>query len=380
MRGSPPEAPVMWSLVDRYFLLEIVKVFAAIMATLVLVVASMLLLRTLEQVNVGALQASAVLRFLGLQLLRDTATLIAPAAFLAVLMALGRMARDSELIAFTAGGLGPARVFRAVLLFALPVALLTAWMSLVVKPYASAQIQLIEARKDDQATRISGLQAGRFYQQADGSVTFYAAAMDVDSRFAGVFVHDRRTDPPRVLLSEHGYYRQSQRDGAEAVVLEEGRRFDGRPGGAAYTLLDFARLTYFVAGADPSQAAHFRRAAMPTALLLATGELRDQAEVQHRLAAALGVVMLAVLAVPLTQLSPRRRAGGRLFLAFLAYFAFFNGQRLAEEWLINGITPPWLGMLWYQAVIVVVVFAVLLPGSYWARRMRARVRGLVASG
>ncbi|WP_058554273.1 LPS export ABC transporter permease LptF [Thiohalocapsa sp. ML1] len=365
----------MWSLVDRYFLLEIFKVFAAIMATLVLVVASMLLLRTLEQVNVGALQGSAVLRFLGLQLLRDTATLIAPAAFLAVLMALGRMARDSELIAFTAGGMGPSQVFRAALLFALPVALLTAWMSLVVKPHASAEIQLIEARKDDEATRISGLQAGRFYQQADGAVTFYAAVVDAENRFANVFVQDRRSDPPRVLLSEHGYYRESRRDGAQAVVLEEGRRFDGTPGNPAYTMLDFDRLTYFVASADPSQAANFRRAATPTALLIAAGELRDWAEVQHRLAAALGVVTLAVLAVPLTQLSPRRRASGRLFVAFLAYFAFFNGQRLAEEWLVNGITPPWLGMLWYQGVIIAVVFGVLLPGSYWARRVRAFFRG-----
>ncbi|MCG6939670.1 MAG: LPS export ABC transporter permease LptF [Thiohalocapsa sp.] len=362
----------MWSIVDRYFLAEIVKVFAAIMVTLLLVVASMLFLRTLEQVNIGALQANMVLRYLGLQVLRDTATLLAPAAFLAVLMALGRMARDSELIAFTAGGLGPLRVFRAVLFFALPTALLTAWFALVLQPYASAQIQLIEAREDDEATRISGLQAGRFYQQNNGTLTFYAAGMDAEKGFTDVFVQDRSSDPPRLVLSKRGAYGVSK-SGQETVVLQDGQRFDGAAGRADYTLFDFARLTYFLEGDDAMQQARWRRPAKPTLALLSSPDIHDRAELQHRLAAVIGVLSLVMLAVPLTQLSPRRRSSGRLFLAFLAYFAFFNAQRLAEDWMTHGVTPPWLGVLWYQVVIVALVFAALVPGSYGFRRLLARL-------
>ncbi len=369
----------MWSIVDRYLLAEIFKVFAAIMATLLLVVASMLFLRTLEQVNIGNLQPQLVLRFLGLQLLRDASTLLGPAAFLAVLMGLGRLARDSELIALTAGGVGPSRVFRAVLLFALPVALATGWFSLVLKPYASAQIQLIEASRHDEATRITGLQAGRFYQQRDGAITFYAAGLDSENRFTDVFVQDRSSSPSRLILAERGLYRDSGPDGGQSVVLEDGRRFDGGPGELAYTLFDFDRLTYFASTGDANEQARWRRAAMPTSELLASEDIRDRAEVEHRLAAALGVLAFGVLAVPLTQLSPRRRSGGRLFLAFLAYFAFFNGQRLAESWMTAGVTPPWLGMLWYQAVIVVIVFLALLPGSFGFRRTIARLFGGSAS-
>lgn len=365
----------MWSIVDRYFLLEIVKVFGAIMATLLLVVASMLFLRTLEQVDIGALTADMVLQFLGLQLLRDTATLLAPACFLAVLMALGRMSRDSELIAFTAGGLGPVRVFRAVLLFALPMALITGWFSLVLQPYASAQIQLIESRKDDEATRIAGLQAGRFYQQSDGAVTLYASALDERAGFTGVFVQDRRDDPPRVVLSERGFYRDSTPDAGRAVVLENGTRTDGSPGQLDYGVLDFDRLTFFVNGDEGQQQGRRRRAATPTSVLLASMDIADRAEIGHRLAAAVGVLSLTLLAIPLTQLSPRRRGSGRLALAFLAYFAFFNGQRLAEEWMTSGVTPEWLGMLWYQAVIVLAVFAALVPDSYLFRRLTARFIG-----
>jgi lipopolysaccharide export system permease protein len=363
------------TIVDRYFLAEILKVFGAIIITLLLVVASMLFLRTLEQVNLGTLEATMVLRFLGLQLLRDIATLLAPAAFLAVLMALGRMARDSELVAFTAGGLGPARVFRAVLLFAVPTALLTAWFALVLQPYASAQIQLIEAREDDDATRISGLQPGRFYQQGNGNVTFYAAGSGEDGRFTGVFVQDRRSQPPRVVLSERGWYRKAAGAGQQAVVLEDGERYDGTAGDADYRMMEFARLTYYVTGGADENSAGWRRAAKPTTALFFSDDVRDRAELQHRLASIVGVISLGILAVPLTQLSPRRRSGGRLFIAFLAYFAFFNGERLAGEWMTTGVTPPWLGTLWYQAVIVGLVFAALVPGSFGFRRMLAALRG-----
>ncbi len=363
----------MWSTVDRYVLSEIVKVFAAIMATLLLVVASMLFLRTLEQVDLGALQADALVQFLWLQLLRDTSTLIAPAVFLSVLMALGRLARDSELIALTAGGIGPFRLFRSVLLFALPMVLVAGWFSLVLQPMASAEIELIESRQDDQATRISGLQAGRFYDQDAGLVTFYATSIDQGGRFENVFVQDRRSNPPLLVIAAHGYYLDSSDGGDQAVVLERGARFDGVAGRLDYQITDFERLTYYV-GTDAAADSRRRRAATPTTQLLRSDDLRDKAELGHRLAMIMGVITLSLLAIPLTQLSPRRRSTGRLFLAFLAYFAFFNGMRLAEEWMILGVTPAWLGVVWYQAVILGVVYLALVPGSYGARRLIARLR------
>ncbi|MCF7990328.1 MAG: LPS export ABC transporter permease LptF [Thiohalocapsa sp.] len=358
----------MPSLVDRYLLAEIAKVFVAIMVTLMLVMSSMLFLRSLEQVNVGALTSDLLLRFLGLQILRDTASLLPPAFFIAALVALGRMARDSELIAFHACGLGPVRIYRSLLLLALPLALLTAWFSLALQPYASARIQLIEDSQGDQAAKVSGLQAGRFYQQEDGDITFYATELDAGKRFRDVFIQDRRQDPPRVVLGESAMYQESARSGERAVVLERGSRFDGAAGSAEYGIADFSRYTYYLSDDGNAVGGRRRRSAQPTSQLIGSSSLADRAEIGHRLSAPVGIFALALLAIPLTTLSPRQRGGGRMFLAFLAYFAFFNLQRLAVSWMEAGVTPAWMGVLWYQAFIVVLVYAALLPGSFWARR------------
>jgi lipopolysaccharide export system permease protein len=89
-------------------------------------------------------------------------------------------------------------------------------------------------------------------------------------------------------------------------------------------------------------------------------------------AAPTAIFTLTLMAIPLTTLSPRQRGTGRILLAFAAYFAFFNLQRIAENWFETGATPQWMGVLWYQAAILAVVYLSLAPGSFWLRQLRHR--------
>ncbi len=364
----------MLSVADRYLFTEIAKVFSAIILTLLMIMVSMLLLRTLEDINLGALGSDAVLRYLGLQVLRDASNLLPPAFFIAALVTLGRLARDSELIAFGACGFGPVRLYRAFLLFVVPLSLVTGWFALVGKPYASLQIQIIEDTKGERSTQIAGLRAGRFYQQEDGNITFYAASIDDANRFAGIFIQDRRAEAPRLILSREGLYQRDPVTGEQRVILEEGRRYDGEPGSANYSLAEFERYTYFLAPENRTKIERRRRAARPTRDLIGSHSLLDRAELGHRLASPLAIYTLALLAIPLTSLSPRQRGTGRLLLAFLAYFAFFNLQRLAESWFETGVTPAWMGALWYQVAILLLVYLSLAPGSFWCRQWLDCVR------
>jgi lipopolysaccharide export system permease protein len=363
------------SVADRYLLSEITKVFSAIILTLFMIMVSILLLRTLEDVNLGALGSDAVLRYLGLQILRDTASLLPPAFFIAALVTLARLARDSELIAFGACGFGPLRLYRAFLLFALPLSVITGWFALIGQPYASLQLQIIEDAEGERSTQVAGLRAGRFYQQEDGDITFYAAEIDDKNRFKGVFIQDRRAEKPRLILSNRGLYQRDADSGEQRVVLEEGRRYDGIPGSADYAFAEFDRYTYFLEPEVEADIERRRRAALSTRDLIGSASLLDRAELEHRLSAPIAIYVLALLAIPLTTLSPRQRGTGRLLLAFVAYFAFFNLQRLAENWLETGVTPAWMGALWYQAAILSAVYLSLAPGSFWLRQMRARFRG-----
>lgn len=362
----------MFGIVDRYILLEVLKVFTAILGTLLLIVLSMLLLRTLEDVNVGALGSDLVWRFVGLQISRDLSSLLPPAFFISILVALGRMSRDSELIALNACGLGSGRIFRSLLYLALPVALLTAWLSFVVRPLVVSEIQTILQQRKDQAHQIGGIKQGRFYQQEQGLVTLYVERIEDKKRLRNVFIHDRRGDKSRLVISETGLRRVDEASGEHFVTLLNGRRYDGDPGEPDYSIGSFERYNLRIEPADIAQFKSGKRASFPTIDLLGSQDPQDQAELEYRIGGPLAVFTLTLLAIPLTSKSPRQRTTGRMFLALLTYFSYFNLQRLAASWLETGVTPSWLGTLWYQALILGLVAVVLLPESRWLRRVMRR--------
>ncbi|AHF04285.1 permease [Marichromatium purpuratum 984] len=364
----------MLGIVDRYVLREVTKVFLAIVLTLALIVASMLLLRTFEEVNVGALSVTLVFRFLGYQLVRDASSLLPPAFFLAALVTLSRLARDSELIAMHACGLGPSRTYRALLLLAVPVAALTAWFALVLQPWAATGIQDIRMQQKEQAAQIAGLQPGRFYVEEEGDVVVYIGAIDRHRSLGDVFLLDRRGGTNRMVVSEGGVHRLEEVSGDHLVTLTSGYRFDGNPGEAAFMIGDFDAYEIRIRAKERAARARGKRSTVPTSELRVATDLADRVEFEHRLGAPLAIFTLAVLAIPLVAVSPRQSSTGRLALAFLAYFSFFNFQRLAEGWLEDGVTPLWLTSQWYQLLILAVVYLALLPDSLWARRVFGRWR------
>jgi lipopolysaccharide export system permease protein len=369
----------MLGIVDRYLLSEATKVFSAIVAILVLIVASMLFLRTLEEVNVGALSVQLVLSFLGFQVVRDMPNLLPPAFFLALLVTLSRFSRDSELIAMSACGIGPRRLLRALVLLAIPVALITAWLSLVLQPWAAAGIHQIRIQQKEQAAQIAGLQPGRFYLEQRGELVLYIGAIDRQQSLGDVFILDRRGDVARLVVSKGGQHRLEEETGDHIVTLSSGHRFDGDPGSAAFMIGDFEEYRIRIRASGSGQGVISKRSTTPSSTLLASSELPDRAELEHRLAAPLAILILTVVAVPLVALSPRQRSSGRLFLAFLAYFSFFNLQRLAENWLATGVTPVWMTSFWYQILILGVVYLVLLPESLWLKRLIERFSGAQAA-
>ncbi len=362
----------MLPLIDRYLVREVLKTLLAIIGTLMLIVTGLMLLRIFEEANLGALNANEVMRFLLLEMSRTTPSLMPPAFFLAVIVAIGRMARDSELIALNAGGVGAWRIYRALLYVALPLAALTLWLELEVKPDAVARIQEIRTQQLDRGYQIAGLQAGRFYQQFNGAVTLYIGEIHSGRRLRDIFIHDRRGPVERLVVSDEGFHQLDEASGDHLVTLLNGRRYDGNPGAADYSIGEFRTYRIWIESRILKPPGT-KRSGKPTGELIGSSQREDRAELESRFAGPLAIFTLGIIAVPLSFTSPRQRSTGRVTLAFLTYLCFFNLQRFAESWLERGVTPMWLGSLWYQLLVLAAVFIILYSDSYWSRRMARRL-------
>src|SRR5690606_25925587 len=91
----------------------------------------------------------------------------------------------------------------------------------------------------------------------------------------------------------------------------------------------------------------------------------DHAELQWRISSPLSLLVLAVLAVPLSRSSPREGRYSRVGLGLLIYIIYANSLSIARVWLERGYVPEWIGLWWVHAIAGLVGLALLARESGW---------------
>ena len=359
--------------IDRLLMREILKTLSVVLLVLALVLLSNTMVRYLGKAASGLLSTDILLIVVGLELVKALGLIIPPAFFFSVLWVLGRMYRDSEMVALAASGFGHVRVFRSVLLVGVPLAVLVTWLVMAVLPWAKGNVEQLKAQQANSAD-IGGVRAGRFNEFSRGGLVVYAERLSADgSQLEGVFVQDRQRGELGLVMSENAYQTTDPLTGERFIVLGDGRRYVGTPGLLNYSIGRFDEYAVRLPQVDVSGYAP-KQSAKSWQVLLVSDRLEDHAEFQYRLSVPLALLAFAVLAVPLARSPPRSGIYGRMTFAVLLYFTFMNLQRVAERWLEDGVTPVWLGMWWLPLLMLAVAGAIMLVDSLWFWRRTRRWR------
>jgi lipopolysaccharide export system permease protein len=362
------------SLIDRYLLKEALKALLAILAVLVLILLSNSFVKLLKEVASGDLNTNLLFQLLGLQMTAYLARLMPPAFFFAVLYAVGRMYRDSEVVALESCGVGGFRLYRSLLLAVLPVALLTGWLSLVVQPWSNRASAELIASQSGQASELAGISAGRFNEYSKGDLVLYVASIDErERRMRDVFIQQRRAGVLSLISAKSGFQRIDEVSGDRYLVLDDGYRYEGYPGQFDYQVSEFKRYALRIQEREGGAVEQHRKS-LSNRALLASSAIQDQAEFQVRVSQILGLLVFAFLSLPLSRSMPRQGPFGRLLLAFVLYTLYLSLQGLAERWMIEGVTTSWLGIWWVHLSLLLIGLIILLPDSrpyrMWRRRLR----------
>ena len=179
-------------LIDRFILKEIIKTLLIMVFVLVVLLLSNLLVRYLGKAASGLIDADVLLIIVGLEMVKAIGLIIPPAFFFAVLWVLGRMYRDSEMVALNAAGFGLGRIFQSILITAVPLSLLVVVLVMEVLPWSKGYVTRLKAEQANQVD-ITGIKAGRFNEFNRGGLVAYTERLSADgARIEGVFVQDRQ--------------------------------------------------------------------------------------------------------------------------------------------------------------------------------------------
>jgi LPS export ABC transporter permease LptF/LPS export ABC transporter permease LptG len=282
-----------------------------------------------------------------------------------VLIALGRLSADSELIAMSALGMGRRRLLVPVGILAVGATLITFVMTLWLGPLSVRTFRMIEDRL--RAGQASSQVAPRVFDERFPRMVLYVS--DINSaatRWKGVFLAVTDTKGvSRLTLAEEAIVIADRNEGKLELHLRNGSVHEFSPNDPDhYSLSAFAERDLPVNLKRPED----ERVSEPSipgrtmgALMRERNKERDASvELQRRLSFPFACISFALLAMPLGA-RPRRggRASGFLITLLLVtgyYLMFTIGAGLARQ----GAIPVWAG-IWSANVFTAGLGLFLLP-------------------
>jgi lipopolysaccharide export system permease protein len=309
---------------------------------------------------------------IGFSALNYLPTILTLTSFIAVLMVVTRSYRDSEMVVWFASGLSLARWIRPVLMFGLPLVLLTGLLSLVATPWAKLKsaeyVERFEKRED-----LQKVSPGQFRESASSNRIFFVESASGDSaNVQNVFVNTVDQNGTAVIVAKEGVVEFDAR-GDRFLVLKNGRRYQGMPGQADFQTMEFERYSMRVTTQAQDAGANRAVDAMSTMALLELHDRYAMAELLWRISAPLTCLILILLAIPLGFVNPRAGSSTNLIIAVLIFFTYNNFVKLLEASVKQGRLS--FAMSWWPLHLVAALAVVLL--FLWRLNVNHRYHPLV---
>ncbi len=369
----------------------------------------------IEQIFVQGLDPADALKIV-LVTVPHIVVLTIPLSFLfGVLLAIGRMNSDRELVALQAAGVSPVRFVPPVLLLALLLTALNGYLFLFVIPSSNLDRREIMARAFSSAARVGRIEPKVFYEDFPNTLLYVQDVDQANGMWKNVLVYDSgNPKEERLTLAKRGRIVLAEEGPGAADVTHPSEGLQGGTAGAEPWLLledvvshqidpdrptttrvnaveqqlvkirtSTSKVTYRVSARERSTAQLFEfgrsgeyedEESAGTAQTRSAEDRANEAliagiELHRRFAIPAAALVFALIGLPLGVGSS---AGGKgrgfvlsVFVVIVYYIMINNGEVLA----LKGKVPVWLG-IWFPNLMMAVtgVFMMTRMGRWLGER------------
>ena len=314
------------------------------------------LIRFLGYAARGNISSDAVLTFLGFASLRYLPHLLSITLFVSVLMTLTRSYRDSEMVVWFTSGQGLNAWIRPVLIYAAPVTVVIAVLSLFLSPWAMAKTEQYRRQLESQDD-IAAISPGVFKEARNAERVFFVEKLAANlSTVANIFVHSDENGEVGTTVAKRGY-QETAPNGDRFLVMLNGRRYIGPPGSAEYRVIEFDKYAVRIEAGEVQEAQPTVKATK-TASLISDQSAPARAELIWRAGQPLSALVLSLLAIPMSFVNPRAGRSLNLMLAALLYMLYSNALSIFQAWVSQQRIGVFLGM-WSVHFVMLAIVAVM---------------------
>ncbi len=357
-------------IIDRYIMREIVQPTVVVCGILVFIFGCYMATRFLADALVGQLPGTTVLILILLRIAIALEVLLPTTLYLSVVVALGRLYKDSEMTALFACGVSMKRILRPIFITAVFIAAVVASLSLFIRPWAYDKYYLLKthAEANFDLTRMND---GTFYEIENGMRVIYAEKVDQQKDEAKrVFIRTERDDTMQIIYARRANQTMDLATAKQILIFTDGYVYEFSRTDEEGRIMQFEQSAMPLEPSENIQL-KYRVKSASTGSLARSDDREEIAEYQWRLSTPLATVLLAILGVPLSRSSPRRGKYAKVTTAVVIFAIYYNLSALAKKWVGKGILDAFPGIWWIHVLLAVLVLILFWqPSVAFLRRGR----------
>ena len=352
------------SRIARYIMRNLVILFFAIMFIIGLVLFGNQFVLTVQESIERGIPIQELLPIVSFNMIRDIPMVLSLSLFLAIILTISQLYKNSEAIVMNSLGLGE----KHFIVFIQPLVVVSFaiifFLTLYAVPWSKQQKNIMEAETKN-ASEFSFITEGQFEQFKQGDIVFYASeSKTLDSvgeqNMEEIFIYALDNEKSVIVLASAATKFIDTESNSIYLRLKDGVRYQGIPNNKNVNILNFDLYDLeIVSGELQKSVAIFTKIEGKSTLDLMKEEgLYANAELQWRLSQPISVLLLSIMGVFLGKTSPRKGKGINLLIGVLIFMLYNNGLLVAKSAIERGQLDPIIG-LWGIHLLVLILLILL---------------------
>jgi len=329
----------MSKIINRYLAREILKTSASTVLVLYGILMSNALGRVLADVTDGDIPHQALWPVMLSQSVNLLSLLLPVGFFLGIIFALGRMSKDHEIVVMNACGIGYRDFYKPVAMVLIPVFLSCAYASiwLNAQTLRSARAMIVA---QGNLNEFQLIKPGQFNQSKGGDFVFYMESISPDKlELQGIIISQTVGDTRVLETARSGRQKTDDASGNLFLVVGPGERYQGKAGKNDFNIIEFEQHGILIEGKNKPASPRIRSEEKTIMELWSSNDKENRIELHWRIAMPVVLLVLGILAVPLSYIAPRQGRFGKVGYALLVYFAYLNFMVITRAQLESETLP-----------------------------------------
>jgi len=351
------------SRIARYIRHNLLTFFLAIFFIIGLVVLGNRLVLTVQASFDRSIPLQELMPLISLNMIRDVSLILTLSIFLAIILSISQLYKNSEAIVMNSMGLSD----KHFVIFIQPIVILTFiiifFLTIYAVPWAKQQKNIIEEQSQN-ASEFSFITEGEFEVFKEGDIVFYASeskTLDTidEQNMEEIFIYASNEGKPFIVLASEAKKYIDPRSNSIYLRLKDGIRYQGIPSDENINILNFDLYDLEIVSGElqKSLAVNTKIEGKSTLDLIKEGGIYANAELQWRLSQPIMVLILSVFGVFLGKAPARGGKGVNILIGVIVFLLYSNALLIAKNSIELGQISPLIG-LWavHLFVLILLIF------------------------